>query len=129
MLPWRKHQPPAHLRAMAWFRQHMVADKGIIVHTKEPVPYPEVTGYFIPTLYYWGELELARVCMRWLLSIQLPDGAFPAPDGEPYTFDTGQVMRGMCAALNDLDEVEVPLRKACDWVVKQIDAEGRLTTH
>ena len=113
---------------MDWFRQHMVAGQGIIVHTKELVPYPEVTGYFVPTLYQWGEQDLARTCTRWLLSIQLPDGAFPAPDGVPYTFDTGQVMRGLCAALSDMDDIEAPLRRACDWVVKQVAPDGRLTT-
>ncbi len=123
-----RKQKPSYERAMDWFRQHMVADQGIIVHTKQPVPYPEVTGYFVPTLYNWGERELARACTRWLLSIQLPDGAFPAPDGVPYTFDTGQVMRGLCAALNDMDGVEAPLRKACDWMVKQVAPDGRLTT-
>ena len=41
---FRQKQKPSHERAMDWFRQHMVAGKGIIVHTKEPVPYPKVTG-------------------------------------------------------------------------------------
>ena len=76
---FRQKQKPSYERAMDWFRQHMVADQGVIVHTKEPVPYPEVTGYFVPTLYDWGEREMARTCIRWLLSIQMPDGAFPAP--------------------------------------------------
>ena len=125
---FRRKQKPSYERAMEWFRQHMVAGQGIIVHTKEPVPYPEVTGYFVPTLYKWGEQELARTCTRWLLSIQMPDGAFPAPDGVPYTFDTGQVMRGLCAALNDMDGIEGPLRRACDWVVKQVAPDGRMTT-
>jgi malonyl-CoA O-methyltransferase len=119
---------PAYERAMDWFKRNMVEDKGIIVHTKQPVPYPEVTGYFIPTLYDWKEKELARTCTRWLLSIQLPNGAFPAPDGVPYTFDTGQIMRGLCAALNDMDGIEQPLRRACDWVVAQVDDSGRMTT-
>lgn len=127
MVFWKKRKPSCE-RAMDWCKQHMVADKGVIVHTKQPVPYPEVTGYFIPTLYDWNEKELARSCTRWLLSIQLPDGAFPAPDGVPYTFDTGQIMRGLCAALSDMDGIEQPLRRACDWVVAQVDANGRLTT-
>jgi malonyl-CoA O-methyltransferase len=127
MLFWRK-QKPSYERAMDWFKQNMVEDKGIIIHTKQPEPYPEVTGYFIPTLYNWGEQELARTCTKWLLSIQLPDGSFPAPDGVPYTFDTGQIMRGLCAAVEDMSDIEVPLRKACDWVLTQINEEGRLTT-
>ena len=81
-------------RALDWFREHRVPGRGIIVHSRQPVPYAEVTGYFVPTLYEWGEEQLARECIHWLLSVQLPDGAFPAPDGVPYTFDTAQVMRG-----------------------------------
>ena len=127
MFFWKK-PAPSYERAMGWFKQHMVADKGIIVHTKEPVPYPEVTGYFIPTLYSWGEQELARTCTRWLLSIQLPNGAFPAPDGVPYTFDTAQIMRGLCVAFNDMDNIEAPLRNACDWMLTQIEPDGRLGT-
>lgn len=127
MLFWQK-QKPSYERAMDWFRNHMVADQGIIVHTKQPVPYPEVTGYFIPTLYNWGERELARTCTRWLLSIQLPDGAFPAPDGVPYTFDTAQIMRGLCAALDDVPGTEAALRKASDWMLTQVAADGRLMT-
>ena len=115
-------------QALDWFRAHMVEDKGVIVHTRQPVPYPEVTGYFIPTLHAWGETDLARTCTRWLVSIQLPDGAFPAPDGVPYSFDTAQVMRGLSSALGHGDAVEGALRKACDLMVGQIDASGRLKT-
>lgn len=115
-------------KALGWFKNNMVEDQGIIVHTRELVPYPEVTGYYIPTLYNWGETELARTCTRWLLSIQLPDGAFPAPDGVPYTFDTGQILRGLCAALGDVDGVHEPLTRACDWLLTQIEEDGRLTT-
>lgn len=127
MLFWRKPKP-SHERAMDWFKQHLVPDQGIIVHTRQPVPYPEVTGYFIPTLYRWGERELARTCTRWLLSIQLPDGAFPAPDGVPYTFDTAQIMRGLCAALEDVSGAEAALRRACDWLLTQVEPDGRLAT-
>jgi len=123
-----RKQKKSYDRAMDWFKANMVTDKGIIVHTRQPVPYPEVTGYFVPTLYQWGETALARTCTRWLLSVQLPDGAFPAPDGVPYTFDTAQVMRGLCAALEHGEQVEEPLRRACDWIVGQIDPAGRLKT-
>ena len=74
MLFW-KNKTPSHERAMEWFKANMVPGQGIIVHTKQPVPYPEVTGYFIPTLYNWDEKELACTCTRWLMSIQSPDGA------------------------------------------------------
>ncbi len=128
MLFWPKPKKPSYERAMSWFKQHRIPGQGIIVHTRQPVAYPEVTGYWIPTLYAWNETELARDCTRWLLSIQLPDGAFPAPDGVPYTFDTGQVMRGLVAALGDVEGAEAALRRACDWTLTQIEANGRLTT-
>ncbi|MGD9602571.1 MAG: prenyltransferase/squalene oxidase repeat-containing protein [Gammaproteobacteria bacterium] len=127
MLFWKKTKP-SHVRALDWFKANMVPGQGIIVHTRQPVAYPEVTGYWIPTLYAWDEPELARACTRWLLSIQLPDGAFPAPDGVPYTFDTGQIMRGLVAALGDVDGAEPALRRACDWTLMQIEPSGRLTT-
>ena len=125
---FRNKSKPSHARAMDWFKAHLIPDQGIIVHTRQPVAYPEVTGYWIPTLYAWNERELARACTRWLLSVQLPDGAFPAPDGIPYTFDTGQVMRGLVAALGDVDGAEGALRRACDWTLTQIEPSGRLTT-
>lgn len=127
MLFWKKSKP-SYEKAMDWFKNNRVENEGIIVHTKQPVSYAEVTGYFIPTLYQWNEKELARSCTKWLLSIQMPDGSFPAPDGVPYTFDTAQIMRGLCAALGDVDGVEESLRKACDWMLTQIEANGRLVT-
>ncbi|HZP88614.1 MAG TPA: prenyltransferase/squalene oxidase repeat-containing protein [Burkholderiales bacterium] len=115
-------------RALNWFRGHMVPGQGIIVHTKQPVPYAEVTGYFVPTLYEWGETDLARTCIRWLASIQLAEGAFPAPDGVPYSFDTAQVIRGLCAAVEHGEDVRAPLHKACEWLASRVDDEGRITT-
>ncbi len=119
---------PSYARAMDWFKANMVAGQGVIVHTKQKVPYPEVTGYFIPTLYQWEERELARTCARWLLSIQLSDGAFPAPDGTAYTFDTAQIMRGLCVAANDVPGAEASLRRAADWMLTQVADDGRLLT-
>jgi len=127
MLFWKKSKP-SYERAMDWFKDNMVENKGIIIHTKDRTPYAEVTGYFIPTLYNWGEQELARTCTKWLMSIQLPDGSFPAPDGVPYTFDTAQIMRGLCAALGDVDGAEDSLRRASDWMLTQIEDDGRMVT-
>jgi len=127
MLFWRKKKP-SHARAMDWFRANLIPGQGIIVHTRQPVAYAEVTGYWVPTLYEWGERELARACTNWLLSVQLPDGAFPAPDGKPYTFDTGQVMRGLVAAAEDVPGAEAALRRACDWTLTQVHDSGRLMT-
>lgn len=73
-------------------------------------PYPETTGYLIPTLLANAaehpELELrerALACGRWLLSIQNADGSWngglhpPRPPARPSVFNTGQILKGMVA--------------------------------
>jgi len=80
-------------------------------------------------LYRWGENELARTCVKWLLSIQLDSGAFPASDGVAYTFDTAQVLRGLLVATNDVPGAEAAARRAADWLLTQIDTNGRVRHH
>lgn len=115
-------------KAIKWLKDNQLPNGGIIINSKNKTAYPEVTGYIIPTLYNWGEKELARDLVLWLIKQQNQDGSFSAPDGTPYTFDTGQVIRGFISALGDIPEVEQPLRKACDWVLTQIKEDGRLST-
>jgi malonyl-CoA O-methyltransferase len=114
--------------ALSWFKAWRVGEQGVVVHTREPIPYPEVTGYFVPTLYEWGEDGLAQSCLRWLLRVQHADGAFPAVDGVPYSFDTAQVMRGLVAALERGEAVREPLARAACWLVGQTQSDGRLGT-
>lgn len=123
-----KKRAPSYERAMGWFRDNFIPGQGIILHTKKPVPYPEVTGYYIPTLYHWKETEYARTATRWLVSIQMPDGAFPASDGKPYTFDTGQILRGLNAASGDVPGADQAAVRAAEWMLTQIDPDGRVTT-
>jgi malonyl-CoA O-methyltransferase len=114
--------------ALDWVKVHRIQNSGIAYSDKLNLPYPEVTGYLVPSLFNWGEKELARELMLWEVSIQKPDGSFPAIDGVSYTFDTGQVMRGFVAVLDDFPEFNVPLKKACDWVLTQVQSDGRLAT-
>ena len=69
-------------------------------------PYPETSGYIVPTLYdyasRWGDGEAYRRAERmaeWLLETQLPNGGFPAgdepPSTEPSVFNTGQILLGL----------------------------------
>ena len=53
-------------RAIEWIRNNTVDEKGIAVTSKEKVIYPEVTGYYIPSLLQWGEKELACNYARFL---------------------------------------------------------------
>ena len=123
-----KLSSPSNQRALDWLKKNIIAGEGVIVSSKKRYCYPEVTGYIIPTLYLCGEKELAGDLAAWLAKRQNGDGSFSAPDGTPYTFDTGQVMRGFVAVLNGLDQFERPLRKGCDWILTQVRSDGRLDT-
>ncbi len=114
--------------AVRWIRRHVLASGGIAVSSKQRVAYPEVTGYFIPTLLRLGERDLARSFAAWLVGAQRSDGAFSGPGmTETFAFDTGQVVRGWVALLPTDPSVETPLRRACDWLITAGDAAtGRL---
>src|SRR5438552_8027313 len=78
-------------------------------------PYPETTGYIIPTLFDYAQLtgrdEYRSRAIRmadWEIEIQLPTGAvvgsiFRGPDHEakPVAFNTGQVILGWTRAYID----------------------------
>ncbi|MEZ6194664.1 MAG: GNAT family N-acetyltransferase [Planctomycetota bacterium] len=113
--------------SLAWLRANRAAPGGVVVTSRRPRPYPEVTGYWIPTLLREGETGIALDFARWLLSAQRPDGSFADPEGvESYAFDTGQVVRGLVAILDHLPEAEDAMRRACDWLVGSAEASGRL---
>lgn len=116
-------------RAVGWVRANRLPGSGIRPHHKSSVETMEVTGYLIPTLKAVGETDLARELALWEASVQAPDGSFAAP-GEtvPYTFDSAQVIRGFLAMIDDVPSLEKNLRRACDWVAKQIRRDGRVTT-
>ena len=115
-------------RTLSWFHNVTIQAGGLPVSTAQIVSYPEVTGYIIPTLYTFGEKVFARDLASWLLSVQHPDGAFCAPDGMPYTFDTGQVLRGLLTVLDDMPQAKEPTIRACDWILTQIQSNGRIAT-
>lgn len=114
-------------KALGWVRAHSVKDGGICVSNKNAASYPEVTGYFIPTLLQWGEKDLAVQYARWLISIQRPDGAFSGPGiAAPFAFDTGQAIRGLAAIASILPEAAPALEKGCQWILRTASSEGRL---
>lgn len=115
--------------AFKWIENNSIPGEGIAISSKQKIAYPEVTGYTIPTLYSIGEKELAKKWTLWLTSIQQPDGSFYAPDKKtPYTFDTGQVVKGLLASLDYIPQCENSIRKACDWLLTQVKPNGELTT-
>ena len=115
-------------KAIDWVKNHRITNSGIVVHHKTKDVTPEVTGYLITSLYHAGEKELALELAHWEMTVQQPDGSFLAPDQISYTFDTAQVVRGFLTVLNDIPEVESYLRRACDFIVSQIDSDGEIQT-
>lgn len=134
--PTRPHAPlsltrsPSIQKALTWLIKNSLKQPlglGVTVSNKQQIPYPEVTGYCIPSLLDWGEADLAMQYAYWLASIQNPDGSFPGPnDNTPFAFDTGQVIRGLAAILPLLPEVESTLVRACDWIVKTASPKGQI---
>lgn len=99
--------------------------------------YPEVTGYIVPTLYDFARSSAddraaasAERATRWLLSLQMPTGAFPAglhgSGAQPSVFNTGQILQGLVRADLETNRPEI-LRAAIgagDWLVKVQQADG-----
>jgi len=119
----------AYNKAFSWIERHSACESGIAVSSINPRPYPEVAGYFIPTLISWGERDMASSFARWIVTRQNDDGSWSDPDGQsPYTFDTGQILKGLLAIIDVLPELEMPVRRGCDWLLTQIQESGRVVT-
>ncbi|HMC97772.1 MAG TPA: prenyltransferase/squalene oxidase repeat-containing protein, partial [Flavobacteriales bacterium] len=105
-------------------------------------PYPETTGYIIPTLYALADRtqrpELAGRAQRaadWLLSIQRADGGWQGgrigEERPSVVFNSAQVVRGLMAAhartggQGYLDAA----RKCCDWITGVQEADGSWARH
>jgi biotin synthesis protein bioC len=113
-------------KAIEWVECNTVQNKGIINNSDVKKPYPEVTGYYIPTLLRFGYQDLACQYAKWLCGIQKPDGSwYDTDDEKPYVFDTAQILKGLLAVRDVYRDVDDNIRKACDWLTSHIDGEGR----
>ncbi len=115
--------------ALNWIHNNNIDKKGIIVTSKERVIYPEVTGYYIPTLLQWNENELAISFAKYLCSIQKEDGSwYDSSDSAPYVFDSAQILKGLLAVRDIMPEVDEHIIRGCDWILTNMQTDGRLTT-
>ena len=115
--------------AMSWIKKNTINGQGITITSRQRLIYPEVTGYYIPTLLDWGERNLAISYAKYLCSIQKPDGSwYDSDDKEPYVFDTAQILKGLLAVRDMLPAVDEHIIRGCNWLIGNIDEEGRLTT-
>lgn len=91
-------------------------------------PYPEVTGYLLPTMVKWGAGDLAIRCADWLLSIQNRDGSYFGLDDVAHSFDTSAIVEGLMF----MYECSVDVRyynaaaAATEWMMTQVAPEGYL---
>ncbi|MDR2395567.1 MAG: methyltransferase domain-containing protein [Endomicrobium sp.] len=121
-------------KSKKWIYINTISEKGIVVQSTsegsniyEGIAYPEVTGYFIPSLLNWGHRKLAIQYAKWLVNIQHRDGSwFDYFDNSPYIFDTAQVLKGLIAIYPIMPEVKDSILKGCDWIISKIEENGRL---
>jgi malonyl-CoA O-methyltransferase len=114
-------------RAIGWARRNEHPGGGIRAHNRYQAAYPEVTGYFIPTLLDCGEVELAVRCARWLMGVQGSDGSFREPWGgiRPYIFDTGQALRGLLSVADLVPGARDAARLAAGYLCREALEGGR----
>ena len=116
-------------RAILWIRNNTISGNGITVTSKDKVIYPEVTGYYIPSLLQWGERNLACAYAKYLCKIQKENGSWYDPtDTAPYVFDSAQILKGLIAIRKIMPEVDGHIIKGCDWILSNMQTDGRLTT-
>ena len=105
--------------------------------------YPETTGYVVPTFLalshdlpgagFRGRAERA---VRFLLSVQLPEGGFPGleiADNRviPSVFNTAQILHGLTAWHRETGEEEVRIAagRAVQWLLGLQDPDGAFRRH
>ena len=116
-------------KAIGWVHENTILNKGIINNSKLRESYPEVTGYYIPTLLRWGYKELAVSYAQWLCSIQHEDGAWYDTENKyPYIFDSAQILKGLIAVRGLYPDVDEHIIKGCDWILGNMTSEGRLVS-
>jgi len=128
--------------SLHWILDAQRADGGIAAYysllTGYAESYPEVTGYIVPTLYDCAgvaEDESAVVAAaerasEWLLSLQMPSGAFPGGlqrgTTQPSVFNTGQILQGLVRTYVETQHPEAwkAAVAAGDWLVQLQQADG-----
>lgn len=116
-------------KAIQWIHNNSVENNGgIIITTASKELYPEVTGYYIPSLLRAGEKDLAISYAKHLCEIQKPDGSWYGPgDKNPFVFDSGQILKGLMAIRQYLPETDKHIIKGIDWIFSNLQDDGALT--
>lgn len=116
-------------RAINWIKSNSIEKEGIINETNLRKSYPEVTGYYIPTLLKWGYRKIACSYAEWLCAVQKQDGSwYDTEDEDPYIFDTAQVLKGLLAIRTIMPQVDPHILAGCEWIFAQMQENGKLVT-
>ncbi len=117
-------------QAIVWIKKNSINGEGIINNSELRKSYPEVTGYYIPSLIRWGYRDLAISYAKWLCDIQKSDGSwFDTDNIAPYVFDSAQILKGLVSVQNiypDKEQVKSCIIKGCKWILSNMSDEGRL---
>ena len=79
---------------LGWIKNHSPSG---VLNWHDGQVYNEVTGYLIPTMLKWGEIDLALQYREYLLESQNPDGTWNGIDGKVRVFDTAACYEGLLA--------------------------------
>ena len=126
---------------LGWILAAQRPDGGIAAYysllTGYSQSYPEVTSYIVPTLYDCARATkneragvAAERATRWLLSLQMPTGAFPggllSDETGPSVFNTGQILQGLVRAHVETNRPEIlqAALAAGDWLIKMQQPDG-----
>lgn len=119
-------------KSINWIKNNTMEKKGICCSSVIRKAYPEVTGYYIPTLLRWGYRDLASSYAKWLCSIQKEDGSwYDTYDEDPYIFDTAQILKGLLSIRNSYcNKIEInnAIIKGCNWILNHMSDDGQLIT-
>ena len=98
-------------------------------------PYPETTGYLIPTLIQLEKQlgvntnKYVESCMHWLAKeVQHADGAFPslyADNTRPSLFNSAQIALGFHAYAEKSDQYKAEELKLTEWLAEHIRKGGK----
>jgi len=114
---------PYYLKAIYWIKNNSIPNQGVVISSKQKVPYLEVTGYLIPTLIDSGEFQLAKIYAEFLCKMQQKNGAFTGADGRDYVFDSAQAL---IAASEYWEKFKPFALKTLKYIVSSINENGEV---